>query len=223
MNNKIDQVTADQICECGHSKADHSIYNGLGGVEMCCMAERECECFEFIAAPADPDPLTCVHGVYLRGGCGECEKALSEPCSTCNGSGTEADYVGLDMRCVEVECSRCNGKGVIANPEPPVPVYAGEGNIEYISADEFYGSKPISSPEGVELPPLSRKALINDGYDCRLAYEERTASLLTALAENRKLKELLDDAISMVSSGFHKRRLNLKRIQLMDKAAVTGE
>lgn len=34
-------------------------------------------------------------------------------CPNCNGRGTEADYVGLEMKCVEVECSKCNGTGVV--------------------------------------------------------------------------------------------------------------
>jgi hypothetical protein len=32
-------------------------------------------------------------------------------CSECRGTGTTADYVGLEMRCVEVECGTCNGTG----------------------------------------------------------------------------------------------------------------
>ena len=37
-----------------------------------------------------------------------------EKCPECRGTGTVADYVGLEMRCVEAECGHCNGKGIIA-------------------------------------------------------------------------------------------------------------
>ncbi len=46
-----------------------------------------------LAAPASPSPAT----VGL--------------CRRCKGTGTEADYAGLDMRCVEVACSTCAGTG----------------------------------------------------------------------------------------------------------------
>jgi len=38
-------------------------------------------------------------------------EALAQPCPACKGKGTEADYVGLEMRCVEVDCSTCGGSG----------------------------------------------------------------------------------------------------------------
>lgn len=41
-----------------------------------------------------------------------------EPCPECKGKGTAADYVGLEMRCVEAECPRCEGKGTIPNTVP---------------------------------------------------------------------------------------------------------
>ena len=37
--------------------------------------------------------------------------AAPGPCRNCGGRGIEADYVGLEMRCVEVECSFCRGTG----------------------------------------------------------------------------------------------------------------
>jgi DnaJ-class molecular chaperone len=33
-------------------------------------------------------------------------------CPDCRGKGTTADYVGLEMKPVEVECDRCNGTGI---------------------------------------------------------------------------------------------------------------
>lgn len=38
----------------------------------------------------------------------------SGKCKWCGGTGTEADYIGLEMKCVEVECSACNGTGTAA-------------------------------------------------------------------------------------------------------------
>ena len=34
-------------------------------------------------------------------------------CPSCKGNGTQADYVGLEMRCVAVECDRCKGTGEV--------------------------------------------------------------------------------------------------------------
>lgn len=45
-------------------------------------------------------------------------------CPACKGRGTEADYVGLEMRCVETGCSRCNGTGrsaLLPTPSSPEP------------------------------------------------------------------------------------------------------
>lgn len=34
-------------------------------------------------------------------------------CPFCKGRGTEVDYVGLEMRPVEIECCHCKGNGTI--------------------------------------------------------------------------------------------------------------
>ena len=39
------------------------------------------------------------------------EKVMAMDCKHCYGRGTQADYMGLEMRCVEVECPDCNGTG----------------------------------------------------------------------------------------------------------------
>lgn len=44
--------------------------------------------------------------VGVRGG-----KPISQ-CPHCNGQGTEADYIGLEMDCVEIECPACYGTGL---------------------------------------------------------------------------------------------------------------
>lgn len=36
------------------------------------------------------------------------------PCRHCEGTGGEADYVGLEMTPVEVACSQCGGQGKLA-------------------------------------------------------------------------------------------------------------
>ena len=46
------------------------------------------------------------YGPPARCTCGTCSV-----CPDCHGTGGEADYVGLEMKCVEVECSRCHGTG----------------------------------------------------------------------------------------------------------------
>lgn len=49
-------------------------------------------------------------------------------CKSCNGLGTEADWVGDDMRCVAVACSACGGMGTITPPtsEPEVSTLKAE-------------------------------------------------------------------------------------------------
>jgi hypothetical protein len=42
------------------------------------------------------------------------EQNAREKCAGCNGRGTAADYVGLEMRCIEVECPWCKGIGSAA-------------------------------------------------------------------------------------------------------------
>lgn len=32
-------------------------------------------------------------------------------CKVCRGTGTVADYIGLEMKCVEVDCEVCHGTG----------------------------------------------------------------------------------------------------------------
>lgn len=39
------------------------------------------------------------------------EMMMTQQCRSCNGRGTTADYIGLEMKPVEVECDRCSGTG----------------------------------------------------------------------------------------------------------------
>lgn len=41
----------------------------------------------------------------------EIDGIKKDKCKACDGRGSEADYVGLEMKCVEVDCSFCNGTG----------------------------------------------------------------------------------------------------------------
>lgn len=57
-------------------------------------------------------------------------QAKSERCPNCLGKGTEADYVGLDMRSVEVECGTCRGTGKIPKTKlTTTSALPGEENI----------------------------------------------------------------------------------------------
>lgn len=38
-------------------------------------------------------------------------EVAKQKCGACDGRGYEADYVGLEMKCVQVDCSFCNGTG----------------------------------------------------------------------------------------------------------------
>lgn len=82
--------------------------------------------------------VTCIcecHRIWRTTGvsfCSSCDcKAPTEPsgntgelavCRECNGRGTSADYVGLEMRCVEVECPSCSGTGLASQATPQEPV-----------------------------------------------------------------------------------------------------
>jgi hypothetical protein len=49
-----------------------------------------------------------------------CQKEAEPVCKHCKGTGAEADYVGLEMRCVAVACSACGGSGHLPSPAPAV-------------------------------------------------------------------------------------------------------
>ena len=33
------------------------------------------------------------------------------PCTLCDGRGTVPDWIGLEMKCIEVDCEKCHGTG----------------------------------------------------------------------------------------------------------------
>lgn len=38
-------------------------------------------------------------------------------CRSCDGKGYEADYIGLEMKCVQVNCPDCKGTGRVMLPK----------------------------------------------------------------------------------------------------------
>lgn len=56
-----------------------------------------------------PEQLSC--GFALYGPPAICTCGTCLLCKYCKGAGTDLDYIGLEMKCVETECVACKGTG----------------------------------------------------------------------------------------------------------------